>query len=58
MTEIILATHNKHKARELKALLSGFDVSVLTLDDISTEIELREDGDTFESNALQKARMV
>lgn len=58
MTEIILATRNKHKARELKTMLSGFDVDVLTLDDLSTKIVLKEDGETFEANALQKARIV
>jgi XTP/dITP diphosphohydrolase len=58
MAEIILATHNIHKARELKTLLSELDVDVLMLDDISTEIVLREDGDTFEANAIQKARIV
>ncbi|MGD0038630.1 MAG: RdgB/HAM1 family non-canonical purine NTP pyrophosphatase [Bacteroidota bacterium] len=58
MTEIILATHNIHKARELKTLLSDLNVDVLTLDDISTNIVLREDGDTFEANAFQKANIV
>jgi XTP/dITP diphosphohydrolase len=58
MTKIILATHNIHKARELKTLLGDLDVDVLTLADVSTEIVLREDGDTFEANAFQKARIV
>ncbi len=58
MTEIVLATHNVHKARELRTLLSDLDVEVLTLDDISAGIALREDGDTFEMNAFQKARIV
>jgi len=58
MTDIILATRNIHKARELKTLLSGFDVNVRTLDDISDQIILKEDGDTFEVNAFQKARIV
>jgi XTP/dITP diphosphohydrolase len=58
MTKIILATHNIHKARELKTLLSDLDADVLTLDDISPEIVLKEDGDTFEANAFQKARIV
>jgi XTP/dITP diphosphohydrolase len=58
MMNIILATHNIHKARELKTLLSDLPVNVLTLDDISGDIVLREDGDTFEANAFQKARIV
>lgn len=58
MIEIILATHNIHKARELKTLLSDLNIKVFTLDDISVEIILREDGATFEENAFQKARIV
>lgn len=58
MTKLILATRNIHKARELKTLLSELDADVLTLNDISDEIVLREDGDTFEANAIQKARIV
>jgi XTP/dITP diphosphohydrolase len=58
MIKIILATHNIHKARELKALLSDLNIDVLTLDDISAKINLREDGNTFEANAFQKARIV
>ena len=58
MTEIILATRNKHKARELQSMLSGFDIQVLTLDDVSSYVELREDYQSFEENALQKARIV
>jgi XTP/dITP diphosphohydrolase len=55
MTKLVLATHNIHKARELKSLLSDTDIEVLTLNDISADIVLREDGNTFETNALQKA---
>ena len=57
MTKIILATHNIHKARELKTFFKDLDVDMLTLNDISPVIELREDGDTFEMNAIQKARI-
>ena len=58
MTKLILATRNVHKARELKTLISDLDIDVLTLDDISSEIVLREDGNTFEANAFQKAHIV
>jgi XTP/dITP diphosphohydrolase len=58
MTKLILATRNKHKAQELQALLSDLNIEVLTLNDVSTDLILREDGDTFEANAFQKARIV
>jgi XTP/dITP diphosphohydrolase len=54
--KLILATRNVHKARELRTLLSDLDIEILTLNDISTELILREDGNTFEANAFQKAR--
>jgi len=58
MTTLVLATRNMHKARELKTLISDLDIEVLTLNDISTDLVLREDGNTFEANALQKAHTV
>ena len=58
MIKLILATRNVHKAKELTTLLGDLDIEVLTLNDVSTELILREDGDTFEANAFQKARMV
>lgn len=58
MTKLILATHNKHKAIELQTFLNGLPVEVLTLNDLPNDIELREDGVTFQDNALQKAQAV
>ena len=49
---LLLATHNEHKRRELARLLPGHEV--LSLPD---DFELPpEDGETFEANALGKAR--
>jgi len=56
MTDIILATRNIHKARELKTLLRGLDVNVRTLDDVSDHIILKEDGDTFEAKCVPKSQ--
>jgi XTP/dITP diphosphohydrolase len=58
MTKLVLATRNLHKAVELRTLLSDLDIEILTLNDISSELVLREDGCTFEANAFQKARIV
>jgi XTP/dITP diphosphohydrolase len=58
MIKLILATRNKHKAQELQTLLSDLNIEILTLNDVSTDLILREDGDTFEANAFQKARIV
>lgn len=55
---IVLATRNQGKIREMKALLEGLPVEVLTLDDFSDLSLPQEDGRTFEENALKKAKAV
>lgn len=49
---LLLATRNEHKRREFARLLPGIQVDALP-DDVSLP---PEDGDTFEENALGKAR--
>lgn len=58
MKQIILATRNQHKIRELTALLQGLPVRILTLDDFPHVKEVVEDGRTLEENALKKASEV
>lgn len=57
--DIVLSSHNKKKITELQALMSeaGFkDVRVLSLSDIGYHDEIVEDGDSFEANAMIKAK--
>ncbi len=60
MVELIVATGNRGKLREIKKIVEdlGLDVEVKGLRDISFEEEVPEPGDTFEENALFKARFV
>ncbi len=52
MRRLLLATRNEHKRREFARLLTEFEV-----DGLPEEVVLPpEDGDTFEANALGKAR--
>jgi XTP/dITP diphosphohydrolase len=52
--ELILATRNAHKIREVSRLLAPYGLTVAPLPD---SVELPpEDGETFEANALLKAR--
>jgi XTP/dITP diphosphohydrolase len=53
MKTILLATGNQDKAKEIKALLDN-DFDVVTMKDFGIEIEIIEDGLTFEENALIK----
>lgn len=57
MREIVFATHNKHKAREVREIL-GESWKVLTLGDIGCHDDIPETADTLEGNALIKARWV
>lgn len=55
-TTCVVATRNRGKLREIVALLSGLPLTLRTIDELAPDVELREDGDTFEANALAKAR--
>ncbi len=54
--EILIATTNPGKLREIRALLEGAPVRLLTLDDFPPAEEPEETGRTFEENAVLKAR--
>lgn len=55
MTRVVVATGNQHKLREIQAILIGLDVELVSMRAFDVE-EPVEDGDTFEANALIKAR--
>jgi XTP/dITP diphosphohydrolase len=55
---LVFASRNRGKIREIRALLEGLPVSLLSLDDVPGAPEVEEDGDTFLQNALKKARTV
>ena len=54
--KLVLATSNKGKVREIKALCKDFEV--VPYSELIDEFEIVEDGDTFKENALIKARAV
>ena len=56
--ELILASRNKKKIREMETILSGHfpDVRILSLDDVGFVGDIEENGSTYEENALIKAR--
>ncbi|MBO4873448.1 MAG: RdgB/HAM1 family non-canonical purine NTP pyrophosphatase [Lachnospiraceae bacterium] len=58
MKQLILASHNAHKVREIRELLEGQPVEVLSLSDIAWTEEIEENGSSFEENALIKARRI
>jgi XTP/dITP diphosphohydrolase len=55
VTRVVVATGNPHKLGEIRAILAGLDVELVSMREFDLE-EPVEDGDTFEANALLKAR--
>ena len=55
MKELLIATKNKGKVRELRDLLFPMGIEVLSLEDIKGAPEIIEDGTTFRANAAKKA---
>jgi XTP/dITP diphosphohydrolase len=54
--KVVVATRNRGKLREIVPLLADLGLDLSTIDDLAPDAELREDGVTFEENALAKAR--
>ncbi len=58
MNKLVLATRNKNKIEEMKALVSGLGIEILSTLDFPELEEVDEDQPTLEGNALKKARYV
>ena len=54
--KLVLATSNKGKVREIKALCEDYEI--IPYSELIEEFEIIEDADTFKENALIKARAV
>ena len=58
MKRLIFATGNQDKMREIREILAGDDVEVLSLKDLDLDVDIVEDGSTFEENAASKAKTI
>ena len=56
MKRLVLASNNKHKVEEIKAILSDYEV--LTLGDVGIDVDVEETGETFLENAYIKAKAI
>lgn len=56
--KIIFATGNEGKMRESRMILEDLGTEVLSLKEAGITLEVQEDGETFEENAVIKARAV
>ena len=56
--KFVLATHNPGKLAEMKAILSGLGVEVMSPSEAGVEVDVEETGTTFAENAMLKAKAV
>ena len=56
MKSIILASNNKDKVKEVKEILKGYDI--ISMKEAGIDVDIEENGTTFEENALIKARAI
>ncbi len=54
----VLAGRNRKKLEEMRDILSGLGIGVLSQAEAGVDVEVEETGSTFEENALLKARAV
>lgn len=55
MKRLVIASNNEGKIKEIKRVLASLPVEVLSLKDMGLNIEVEEDGLTFEDNAKKKS---
>ena len=58
MMELVVATRNAGKLKEIRRLLEAQGVTILGLDKFPEAPEVEEDGDTFALNAAKKAETI
>ena len=58
MKRIIIATSNEGKMKEFRRLLAHKDVEILSMHEAGIDIDIDENGTTFEENAAIKAKAV
>jgi XTP/dITP diphosphohydrolase len=54
-TRLLIATNNKGKIKEIKAILQNLDLELILPADIGLELDVIEDGQTYAENAAKKA---
>lgn len=56
--ELVLATRNKDKIKEINHLLKGLKIKILSINDYPDMPEVHEDGETLKDNAVKKAMTI
>lgn len=58
MLQMIFATGNQGKMREIRAILCDCDAEIISMKEAGLDLKIEENGTTFEENAMIKARAV
>jgi len=58
MRQLVIATKNKDKVREIKTLLKGLPIKVIPITTFKDAPNVIEDGKTLEENAIKKAKEI
>ncbi|MBN1066722.1 XTP/dITP diphosphatase [Clostridium botulinum] len=58
MKKLILASNNIKKIKEMKELLKDLNIEIKSLNEENIDIDVEEDGSTFEENAKKKAKEI
>ena len=58
MEKLIFATSNEGKLKEIRAILGDLGYEILYMKEAGIDVNIVEDGDTFEENAIIKAKTV
>ena len=56
MNRIVFATGNENKMKEIREILGDLNTEIISLKQAGIDVEIIEDGKSFEENALIKAR--
>ena len=56
MRKILIATNNPHKLQEIRAILGTDEFEIVSPADLSIHLEVEENGNDYQENALIKAR--
>ena len=56
--KVVLASKNPHKLKEISRITEKFDIELILQSELGVDLDVEENGTTFEENSLIKARAV
>ena len=58
MERLIVATKNKGKMKEIREIFFALPYEILSMEEAGIHLDVEEDGETFEENAMKKAEAI